>query len=136
MKFFNPRLVVLVMIMLISGLVFETNAAPSLSDRSGKSSALEQKAQNLFKNIRCIVCEGQSLAGSQAPIAIALRQDIRKKLKEGQTPDEIMSVLRARYGDKIAMTPPVRGDTLALWIAPIVILMTGSLLLIRVVRHD
>lgn len=90
---------------------------------------LESRAQDLYRQIRCVVCEGQSLAGSQAPMARAMRARIRQALEAGKSNAEILQEFQNRYGDKVLMHPPVRRDTYLLWAAPFLILLIGGVMI-------
>jgi cytochrome c-type biogenesis protein CcmH len=88
--------------------------------------ALEARAQALEKELRCLVCQGQSLAESNAPLAADLRRLIRSHIAAGESDDEVKRYLVARYGDFILMKPPLQGDTLALWLGPAFVLLLGA----------
>ena len=85
----------------------------------------ELRARNISKNIRCMVCQNQSIDESNAPLAKDLRILIRKKIKEGNKDQEIYEFLTDRYGDFILLKPPVKLDTLVLWFTPIIFLIIG-----------
>ena len=83
----------------------------------------ELRARNISKNIRCMVCQNQSIDESNAPLAKDLRVLIREKIKEGSKDDEIYEFLTDRYGDFILLKPPFNSKTLFLWLLPIVFLV-------------
>lgn len=85
----------------------------------------ETRARNISKNIRCLVCQNQSIDDSDAPLAKDLRILIRKKIQEGYNAQEIYQFLTNRYGDFILLKPPFQLNTLALWILPFVFLFVG-----------
>lgn len=91
----------------------------------------EATAKGLFRELHCMVCNGQSLADSDAKLAEDMRNLIRQQLLEGQTPDAIKQFLRERYGDSILMDPPVSSSTLALWLAPLLMLLAGGAWMMR-----
>ena len=95
----------------------------------------EQQARALFYELRCAVCEGQSLADSDASLAVEMRAYIRRLVASGATPDEILSKFRASYGDRILMKPPLDAQTVALWFAPILLLIGGGVLVWRATRQ-
>ena len=82
-------------------------------------------ARNISKNIRCMVCQNQSIDDSGAPLAKDLRILIRSKIKEGKTEKEIYNFLTDRYGDFILLKPAFKLNTLALWLLPIVFVLIG-----------
>lgn len=84
--------------------------------------AQEAAAQSLFHTLKCVVCEGQSLAESDATLAVQMRGLIRTMLSEGKSEPEVLEFFRTRYGDKITMAPPVAGRTAPLWLAPVLML--------------
>ena len=86
------------------------------------SSEIQQRAQDLYKRITCLVCEGQLLAGSQAEIAQAMRR-------------EILADLKNRHGDKILTAPPFKTQTSLLWLAPALLLLSGVFLLRNLYRR-
>jgi cytochrome c-type biogenesis protein CcmH len=92
---------------------------------------VEQAAQfqMLTKTLRCLVCQNQNLAESEAPLAKDLRQLIYLQIKQGQSNDEISGYLTARYGNFIRYHPPFNRETLLLWLTPILSLFLGFLLL-------
>ena len=87
--------------------------------------ALESRARNLSKQLRCLVCQNQSIDDSDADLAKDLRREVRTQLVAGQTDDAILSDLRAKYGDYVLLAPPLARDTMALWLAPIGFILLG-----------
>ena len=87
---------------------------------------LEARAVALQKQLRCVVCQGQSLDESNAPLAGDLRRLIRTHIEKGESDAEIEHYLVARYGDFILMKPPLERDTYALWFGPLVVLLAGG----------
>ena len=86
---------------------------------------LELRARNISKNIRCMICQNQSIDESNAPLAKDLRILIRNKIKEGKKDKEIYNFLTDRYGDFILLKPPLKSSTLALWLLPFIFLIIG-----------
>jgi cytochrome c-type biogenesis protein CcmH len=93
--------------------------------------ALEAKAQGLMETIRCLTCQSQSIADSDASLAGDMRSQIRERIKAGEEPEAIRQWLIARYGDYITYTPRVTSLTWPLFAAPLVILLLAGLLLRR-----
>ena len=85
----------------------------------------ELRARNISKNVRCLVCQNQSIDESSASLAKDLRILIRKKIKQGNSNEEIYDFLTERYGDFILLNPPFKISTLFLWILPFVFLAVG-----------
>lgn len=86
---------------------------------------LEARAKALQKELRCLVCQGQSIDESNAPLAADLRRLIRQQMQVGQSDQQIKDFLVARYGAFVLMRPPVRQDTLFLWFGPMLLVFTG-----------
>ena len=84
--------------------------------------------------MRCLVCQNQNLADSDAPLAQDLRQEIYNMMQAGRTDDEIKQFLIDRYGDFVLYMPPVKSNTLVLWLMPAVLLFGGALVVFVVVR--
>ena len=83
------------------------------------------RARNISKNIRCMVCQNQSIDESNAPLAKDLRILIRNKIKDGKKDEEIYKFLTDRYGDFILLKPPFKLNTLALWLLPFIFVLIG-----------
>ena len=90
-----------------------------------KNQKQELRARNISKNIRCMVCQNQSIDESNAPLAKDLRILIRNKIKDGKKDEEIYKFLTDRYGDFILLKPPFKLNTLALWLLPIIFVLIG-----------
>ena len=85
----------------------------------------ELRARNISKNVRCLVCQNQSIDESNAPLAKDLRILIRDKIKEGKKDSEIYKFLTDRYGDFILLKPPLNPKNLILWLLPFIFLILG-----------
>ena len=92
--------------------------------------ALESRARALSKQLRCLVCQNQSIDDSDAELARDLRIEVRKQLAAGAADDEILAALRETYGDYVLLNPPVSPATYILWGAPVVILMGGAAIML------
>lgn len=88
--------------------------------------AQEAKAKALMETLRCLVCQGQSIADSDAPLAGDMRNDVRSKIAAGESPDEIRGWLIARYGNWVSYDPPFDGATALLWLGPLLFLALGG----------
>lgn len=93
----------------------------------------EEIAHALMKEIRCLVCQNQSIEDSHADLAVDLRNIVREHIGAGESPDDVKAYLVARYGDWVLLKPPVRYDTYFLWGSPVLILIV-ILILIMVTR--
>ncbi|MCC7393348.1 MAG: cytochrome c-type biogenesis protein CcmH [Sphingomonadaceae bacterium] len=94
----------------------------------------EAAARNLMAELRCLVCQGQSIADSDAPLAGDMRSDVRERIAAGQRPAEIRQWLIDRYGNWVTYDPPIEGDTIALYILPLLALLGGLFIVIRRLR--
>ena len=97
------------------------NEAAPLAD----DPVIEQRLISISEEMRCLVCQNESLAGSRSDLANDLRREIRTLIKEGKSDDQIRSFMVERYGDFVLYRPPVKPVTWLLWIGPFVILVIG-----------
>jgi len=114
---------ILILILIFQVLCFNSYAVEP--DEIFKNSAQETKARIIFKNIRCMVCQNQSIDDSSAPLAKDLRVIIRNKIKNGESEKEIYKFLTTRYGDYILLKPPFNKNTFALWLLPFIFFIFG-----------
>lgn len=87
---------------------------------------IEQRLIKLSEDLRCLVCQNESLAGSHADLANDLRREIREQMKQGKSDREITDFLVQRYGDFVLYRPPVKSSTLLLWFGPFILLLAGA----------
>ncbi|MFP5330313.1 MAG: cytochrome c-type biogenesis protein CcmH [Alphaproteobacteria bacterium] len=99
----------------------------SLADRHLPNAEQEERAQALMEEIRCLVCQGQSIADSDADLARDMRDMIRRRIAAGEEPAEIRAWLIERYGSWVSYRPPAEPLTWPLWLAPILLLAGGAL---------
>jgi len=97
--------------------------------------ALERRVTNLAHELRCLVCQNQTLADSNAPLAVDLRNQVREQLAAGKSEREVVDFLVARYGDFVLYRPPLKSTTVLLWAGPFIFLAGGFYLLARLVRR-
>jgi cytochrome c-type biogenesis protein CcmH len=86
---------------------------------------LEKRVMALAEDLRCLVCQNESLAGSHAPLAVDLREQIRAQMRAGKSDQEIISFMTERYGDFVLFRPPVKATTYLLWFGPFALLGLG-----------
>ena len=89
--------------------------------------ALEERAREITRELRCVVCQNQSIDDSNAPLARDLRVLVREKLSEGATDDQVFDYVTARYGDFVLLKPPFKASTAVLWLAPAGVFLAGAL---------
>lgn len=100
-----------------------------------QSPAEEQRFRHLTSELRCLVCQNQSLADSHADLAGDLRREIFERLRAGKSDQEIIDFAVRRYGEFVLYRPPVNTFTLGLWWGPLALLLLGAILLWRAVRR-
>lgn len=117
---------------LASPALADSNLPPAFwSDRQLPDAKQEAAAQGLMDQIRCLVCQGQSIADSDAELAGDMRDLIRRRIAAGEKPSAIRSWLVQRYGSWISYKPTAEPAAWPLWLAPLALLLTGALLLRR-----
>jgi cytochrome c-type biogenesis protein CcmH len=97
--------------------------------------ALEKRLMTLSAELRCLVCQNQSLADSHAELAVDLKNQVRDMMRAGRSDEEIKDYLTQRYGDFVLYRPPVKGSTWLLWAGPFVLLVGGLVVLQRTLRR-
>jgi cytochrome c-type biogenesis protein CcmH len=105
------------------------DAAPAVDDP-----ALEARMLAIAAELRCLVCQNQTIADSHAGLAEDLRREVRDMLKRGDTNDQIIKYMTDRYGDFVLYRPPVKPTTVLLWYGPAILLVGGVLVLLFVLR--
>jgi cytochrome c-type biogenesis protein CcmH/NrfF len=126
------RLLVLVMLLFAVPLAAQDTMPPApYAYRQLDDPALEAKARGLMESLRCLKCQSQSIADSDAPMAGDMRSQVRERIAAGEEPEAIRAWLVERYGDYVSYAPRVSALTLPLFIVPIALLVLASLLLRR-----
>ena len=120
---------------LITLAVAGTYRAQVVQPASGDDPVVEERLKHLSKELRCLVCQNETLADSQAGLAEDLRQEIREQIKAGKSDEEITKFLTQRYGQFILYRPQVTPTTYLLWFGPFVLLLIGLLVLFRYIRQ-
>jgi len=95
----------------------------------------EARAQVFMREVRCMVCSGESIADSEAPMAQDMRRFVRESFAEGKGESEVRDALVERFGHEVVMRPPMDARTAPLWLAPIVMLLGGGALLVSAARR-
>ncbi len=114
---------------LVLAALIALGAVPALAIVAGEQlddPVLEARARALGKELRCLVCQNQSIDDSNADLAKDLRRIVRERLVAGDSDDEIKSYLVSRYGDFVLLKPPFKAKTYALWLGPALILLLGG----------
>jgi cytochrome c-type biogenesis protein CcmH len=92
---------------------------------------LEKRVHTLSQELRCLVCQNQTLADSNAPLAVDLRNQVREQLAAGRSEQDVIDFMVARYGDFVLYRPPLKASTVLLWAGPFLFLVLGAFLLVR-----
>lgn len=114
------KLLALLLGLMLAGSVLAKEAVPADSNP-----ALEKRAMALEEQLRCLVCQNQTIADSHAELAIDLKKEIREKLKAGMSEKQIKQFLVARYGDFVLYNPPIKATTVPLWFGPFALLIAA-----------
>ncbi len=107
-------------------LAFTADPSIAAYEEALPDAAEEARARSLFRELRCVVCQGQSIDESNADLAADLRQIVREKITEGESDEAIKTFLVERYGVFVLMRPPMRGDTYLLWFGPALLFLIGA----------
>ena len=108
----------------------------AVSVASADDAALDKRVMDLAAELRCLVCQNQSLAESNAGLAVDLRNQIRAQLARGASEREVVDFMVARYGDFVLYRPPLKASTFLLWFGPFVLLIAGICVLILRIRRQ
>lgn len=115
---------------LLAGPAVAKDAPPLAEDP-----VLEARVMRIAAELRCLVCQNQTIADSHADLAVDLRRQVRNMLSEGRSQAEILQYMTDRYGDFVLYRPPVRTSTWLLWFGPFVLLVGGLVTLLLVLRR-
>ena len=125
----KPLHTLLLLLLLTCGPLWAKEAAPLAEDP-----AVEQRLIAISEELRCLVCQNESLAGSRADLALDLRRELRGLIKQGKTDAEIREFMVSRYGDFVLYRPPVKPTTWLLWLGPFVLVIVGIGALLHYLR--
>ena len=103
--------------------------------QAADDAALDQRVQRLAEELRCLVCQNQSLADSHADLAVDLKNQVREKLKQGASEQDVINYMTERYGDFVLYRPPMKATTILLWFGPGLLLMGGLIALFMRLRR-
>ena len=124
-------LVLLVFAFAMAGVARGGEARPVAADP-----ALEARVTRLAEELRCLVCQNQTLADSHAPLAIDLKNQVREMMAAGKSERDVVEYMVARYGDFVLYRPPLKLSTLLLWLGPLAILAASLVFLVRQIRRQ
>lgn len=112
-------------LLLVLAAVLTMGAASDPAERLADPAA-EARARALFKEVRCLVCQSESIDDSQAPFAADLRRTVREQLSAGASDQQVRAFLTARYGEYVLLRPPFNAANALLWIGPFLLLVIGA----------
>jgi len=121
-----PRLAALLLLAAVAAPAAAKEAVPAAADP-----VLEKRVMALAEELRCLVCQNQTLADSNAPLAEDLRNQVRERMREGKSDKEVVDFLVERYGDFVLYRPPFKATTMLLWLGPFLLLALGFAVLLR-----
>jgi len=123
-----------VLLIIVCGLLFSSSVLIAKEAQPNEDPKIEQRMKNLTEQLRCLVCQNETLADSRADLAEDLRKQIREQIKAGKSDQEILAFLTERYGDFVLYKPPVKKTTYLLWFGPFVLLIAGTGVLYRYLK--
>ena len=126
----NKHLLLTIVFLLVVPSASAGEAAPAAADPQ-----LEKRVMAVAEELRCLVCQNQTIADSNAPLAVDLRDQVREKIRQGVSEQEIVDYMVARYGDFVRYRPPLKLTTLLLWFGPLVLLLCTVFFLMRRLRE-
>ena len=124
------------LIFCVFGIIVAARGALAL-DANGQieDPALQTRFEHITKDLRCLVCQNESVADSNAQLAGDLRRQVREMLLAGKSDDEIFKFMTDRYGDFVRFNPPLEAKTLLIWGAPFIMLLLGGFIVVRIARQ-
>ena len=125
-----PALALAVLLSLATGLASAGEAAPAAADP-----VLEARMLSITAELRCLVCQNQTIADSHADLAVDLRNQVREMLQAGKSDKQVVDYMTDRYGDFVLYRPPFKASTVLLWIGPALMVLIGLVSLVLVLRR-
>ena len=119
------KIIIAVLLMVVAQISFAKEAVPTAEDPE-----LEKLVNEISAELRCLVCQNQTIADSHAALAVDLKNQVRDMVRQGKTRDDVVDYMVERYGDFVRYRPPVKPETYLLWVGPFLLLAGGILLLV------
>lgn len=125
-----------ILMIILAFFISLNNVNASFEVRKFDTSQQEQRFKKLINELRCVVCQNQNLADSNAELAQDLRKQVHKMIKAGQSDEEILDFMVSRYGQFVLYKPELNASTFILWIGPFIVLIVGLFILIAFIRQQ
>lgn len=125
----------LISVMMFAGLMLSLPAGAVDNAPPFEDAALQARYENLTHQLRCLVCQNETIADSGATLAGDLRRELREQLAAGNSDEQILTFMTDRYGDFVLYKPPFSARTSLLWLAPALLLVAGLLVVVRIIRQ-
>jgi len=125
-----PRLLIALAALVLAAAVHAADAPLTAAEPE-----LEKQMLRISAELRCLVCQNQTIADSNADLAVDLRNQVRDMLRQGQSQQQIIDYMTARYGDFVLYRPPIKGTTFLLWFGPTALMVAGLVTLVLVLRR-
>ena len=116
------------------GVALAGNALAIDTERDFQDPVLQARYEAITKELRCLVCQNETIADSNASLAVDLRREVHRMIAEGKSDDEIKEFMLARYGDFVLYKPRMTGKNFVLWAAPVLLLLFGVFAAVRFIR--
>ena len=126
----------LLLVSLVPNTIVTTAANAITAEEMLANPELEERARNLSKQLRCLVCQNQSIDDSDADLARDLRREVRSQIAAGDSDDAIVDQLRQKYGDYVLLNPPLDMATICLWLAPFAFMLLGGVIVLMARRQS
>lgn len=123
-------------VVLLCLLLFSATSFAAFEVTKFDNAEKEARYKQLINELRCLVCQNQNIADSNAGLAKTLRQETFRMINEGASDEDIINFMVTRYGDFVLYKPPLKAQTFILWVGPFVLLVVALLIIILVIRHN
>ena len=128
----RPGLPLHALLLCIAAMLAAPGAGSQEAPPEFANAAEQERYESLLRELRCLVCQNQSLAESNAPLALDLRVEVLKRIRSGMSKEEIVDFLVARYGDFVLYRPPLKHSTWVLWFGPFLLLAIAAIVIARI----
>jgi cytochrome c-type biogenesis protein CcmH len=123
------------LVLAVAAFVFASLAYGQASEVAKPDARTEERLKALAEELRCLVCQNQTIADSNAPLALDLRNQIREQIAQGRSDEQVRGYMVERYGDFVLYRPPFKSSTAILWVGPFALLALGVVVAVAMVRR-